>query len=324
MSIQPDCTIKLEPAIGSPRKNQITIENEQLQELQRRFALAIVLIPFLGSILAIGLLYVSGIGLVEIALLISMYALTTVGVSVGFHRHFAHRAFKTKQVIRITLAILGSMAAQGPIIFWVATHRRHHQYSDLPGDPHSPRLYEDGIRGHLLGLWHAHVGWLFDSDVTNSVLFAKDLLPDIAIARVNRLYLIWVILGLAIPAVLGGILTGTSIGAFQGFMWGGIVRIFLAHNATWSLNSITHVFGRRSFDSHDYSRNIGWLAILTVGEGWHNNHHAFPNSARFGLKWWQIDQGYWVIRALEVAGMVWDVKVPTAGMIEAKKAASRK
>jgi len=295
-------------------KKKITIGNDQLKQLQRRFALATVLIPFLGSVLAIGLLWRCGIGAVEVALLVSMYALSIIGITVGFHRHFAHCAFKTNIAVRIILAILGSMAAQGPVIHWVSNHRRHHQYSDQPGDPHSPHLYE-GIRG----LWHGHIGWMLNSEVTNAAVFAKDLLQDSGIAKVNRLYLTWVILGLAIPGVIGGVVTGTWMGAWQGFLWGGLVRIFLAHHVTWSINSITHLYGSRTFDTSEQSTNNLWLAIPTFGEAWHNNHHAFPNSGKFGLQWWQIDLGYWVIRALEFAGLVWKVKTPTAAMIEAKK-----
>ena len=312
--MQLDSTGQVESFRSSKKK--ITIGNDQLKQLQRRFALATVLIPFLGSVLAIGLLWLTGIGAVEVALLLSMYALSIIGITVGFHRHFAHCAFRTNIAVRIILAILGSMAAQGPVIHWVSNHRRHHQYSDQSGDPHSPHLYE-GIRG----LWHGHIGWMLNSEVTNAAVFAKDLLRDSAIAKVNQLYLTWVILGLAIPGVLGGVVTGTWMGAWQGFLWGGLVRIFLAHHVTWSINSITHLYGSRPFDTSEQSTNNLWLAIPSFGEAWHNNHHAFPNSGKFGLQWWEIDLGYWIIRTLEFAGLVWEVKTPTVGMIEAKKAA---
>ena len=312
--MQLDSTTEL--LTGSSKRQKITITNDNLKQLQRRFALVTVLIPFLGSVLAIGLLWRAGIGAVEVVLLVSMYALSLIGITVGFHRHFAHCAFRTNIAVRIILAILGSMAAQGPVIHWVSNHRRHHQYSDQPGDPHSPHFHE-GVRG----LWHGHIGWMLNNEVTNAAVFAKDLLRDSAIAKVNQLYLTWVILGLVIPSVVGGVLTLTWMGALQGFLWGGLVRIFLAHNATWSINSITHLYGNRSFDTQEQSTNNLWLAMPTVGEAWHNNHHAFPNSAKFGLKWWQVDLGYWVIRVLEVVGLAWDVKAPTAGMIEAKKAA---
>ncbi len=317
--MQLDSTTEL--LTGSSKKRKITIANDYLQQLQQRFAFATILIPFIGSVLAIGLFRLSDVGGVEIGLLVSMYALTMVGITVGFHRHFAHSAFRTNIAIRIILAILGSMAAQGPVIHWVSNHRRHHQYSDQPGDTHSPHVYEGQKFAQLRGFWYAHIGWMLNSEVTNSMLFAKDLLQERAIAKVNQLYLAWVILGLAIPALLGGVLTATWIGALQGFLWGGLVRIFLAHHATWSINSITHLYGSRAFDTREQSTNNIWLAIPTVGEAWHNNHHAFPNSAKFGLQWWQVDLGYWVIRVMEVLGLAWDVKAPTAGMIEAKKLA---
>ena len=305
--------------IGSSKRQKITIKNDYLKQLQQRFALATVLIPFLGSVLAIGLLWRSGIGAVEVGLLVSMYALTVVGIEIGFHRHFSHRAFQASLPVRVILAILGSMAAEGPVIHWVSNHRRHHQYSDQMGDPHSPHLHAEKKLGGLRGLWHAHVGWLFESELTNSMLYAKDLLRGSAITKINQMYLIWVILGLAIPAVLGGVLTWTWMGICQGFLWGGLVRIFLVHQVTWSTNSIVHVYGSRPFDTNDCSMNNIWLALPTFGGSWHNNHHAFSNSAITGLKWWQIDLSGWVIRTLEFAGLVWDVKTPTVEMIEAQR-----
>jgi stearoyl-CoA desaturase (Delta-9 desaturase) len=317
--MQVDNTMQEKSLKDSSKKPKITIANDYLQEVQQRFAFATILIPFIGLVLAIGLFRLSDVGGVEIGLLLSMYTLTMAGITVGFHRQFAHSAFRTNIAIRIILAILGSMAAQGPVIHWVSNHRRHHQYSDQPEDTHSPHIYEGQKFAQLRGFWHAHIVWMLNSEVTNFALFAKDLLQDRAIAKVNQLYLTWVILGLAIPTFLGGVLTATWIGALQGFLWGGLVRIFLAHHATWSINSINHLYGSRPFDTREKSTNNIWLAIPTFGEAWHNNHHAFPNSAKFGLQWWHVDLGYWVIRVLEVLGLVWDVKAPTEGMIEAKK-----
>ncbi|MBE9170248.1 acyl-CoA desaturase [Pleurocapsales cyanobacterium LEGE 06147] len=310
--------IKLE--IDLSHRQKITTANAQLQKIQRKFSFAAVLVPFLGSVVAVGLLPYTGIGPVEIWLLVSMYVLTTLGLEIGFHRHFSHRAFQTTNVIRVILTILGSMAAVGHVIHWVSHHRGHHPYSDQPGDPHSPYLNTKGQNlNQLRGLWHAHIGWLFESEFPN-VLLAKDLLRDPVIVKVNQLYLLWVILGFAIPAALGGVFTGTWMGVLQGLLWGGFVRVFLVHHAFWSINSITHTFGSRPFDSKDRSTNNIWLAIPTLGASWHNNHHAFPNSAMVGLEWWQIDPSGWLIRILEAVGLVWDVKVPTAGKIEAKKA----
>ena len=318
--MQANNTIQENVFNDSSKKRKITIENVHLQKIQRRFAFGTIFIPFIGSIFAVVLLSLSNIDGLQIGLLVSMYTLTLIGITVGFHRHFSHSSFKTNIAIRIILAISGSMAVQGPVIHWVSNHRRHHQYSDQPGDTHSPHIYEGQKFAKFRGLWYAHIGWMLNSEVTNSTLFARDLLQERAIAKVNQLYLVWVLLGLAIPAILGGILSGTWIGGLEGFFWGGLFRIFLAHHATWSINSITHLYGKRPFETKEQSTNNIWLAIPTYGEAWHNNHHAFPNSAKFGLQWWQVDLGYWVIRTLEILGLAWDVKAPTAGMIEAKKA----
>lgn len=314
-----DSTTQSTLSVYSHRISKTTINSSLLQTLQWRFALATILIPFIGSIVAIGLLGLLPIGLVEIGLLISLYGLTVVGVTVGFHRCFAHRAFEAKPVIKIILIILGSMAAQGPPINWVATHRRHHQYSDRPGDPHSPLIHEEEKLSWLHGIWHSHLGWMLNSKITNSTHFAKDLLQDSTIVKLNHLYLVWVLLGLAIPTFLGGILTWTWLGAVKGLLWGGLVRLFLVHHFFWYIGSIAHIWGTRPLKTSDQSRNNIWVCIPTFGESWHNNHHVFPQSAMFGLKWWQIDLGGYIIRILEFAGLVWDVKIPTAVMIEAKK-----
>lgn len=302
-------------ANASKSSLNMTIANDYLQTIYRRVALVTVLVPFLGSVVAVESLWNFGIGAVEVGLLLGMYALTTFGIEVGFHRHFSHHAFQTTTTIRVILAILGSMAAQGGVVYWVAHHRRHHQYTDLPGDPHSPHLHKNSWRG----LWHAHLGWTLEGEVTNSIVFAKDLLRDPVIGRVNQLQQVWVILGLALPTVLGGLLTMTWIGALQGFLWGGLARVFLAHQVINSTNSICHVYGSRPFNSSDRSTNNIWLSIPSWGQSWHNNHHAFPNSAIVGLHWWQIDLGGWVIRLLEKLGLAWNVEVPTASLIEAKK-----
>ena len=263
----------------------------------------------------------SGVGYLEIELFLFMFVITEIGKTVGYHRYFAHKAFKAKQAVRVILAILGSMAGQGPIIASVSVHRCHHQYTDLPGDPHSPHLHGESILGRLKGLWHSHIGWLLNSELPNSLIYAKDLLSDSLLRQVNRLYVMWIFVGLIIPAILGGVFTWTWEGAFQGFIWGGLARLFINVNSGYAINSIGHVYGRHLLNTNDQSKNNIWLAIPTLGEAWHNNHHAFPNSAKFGLKWWQVDLGYWVIRALEIVGLAWDVKAPTVEMIEAKNVA---
>jgi stearoyl-CoA desaturase (delta-9 desaturase) len=286
--------------------------------------MVLVLVPLVGFVAAVVLAWRTGIGAVEIGALAAMYALTTSAVTVGFHRHLAHRAFRTTLVTRMILAIAGSMAAQGPVIYWAANHRRHHVHADQPGDPHSPHVNGPRPYGRLRGLFHAHVGWLFAHDMTDCAHYVPDLLRDTVLVKINRLYLVWVALGLALPALVAGLLTGTARGALAGFLWGGLVRIFVLQHATFSINSICHAFGRRSFPTRDHSTNNVWLALISFGEAWHNNHHAFPRSARFGLRWWQVDVGAALIRGLELIGLAWNVRRATplariAGQAEATR-----
>src|SRR5262249_30218909 len=272
-----------------------------------------------GTFFALALLPRSGVGLVEVCILLSSYAATFVGITVGFHRLFAHKSFETRLGIRIVLGILGCMAAQGPLIYWVSNHRRHHVHSDYPGDPHSPHVHGEEKLDLLRGLWHAHVEWSFNQEIPNPARYARDLLRDPAICRVDRLYFLWVGLGLAIPGLLGGVLTLSAMGALKGLLWGGFVRTFLTHNFTFSINSICHVFGCLPFPTPERSTNNIWLAIPTLGESWHNNHHAFPNSAIFGLEWWQIDVGAWIVRVLKASGLAWDIKEPSARAVEVRR-----
>jgi stearoyl-CoA desaturase (Delta-9 desaturase) len=238
-----------------------------------------------------------------------VYVLTGLGVTVGFHRHLTHRSFATGRVMRGILAGLGSAAIEGPVISWVADHRKHHAYSDEQGDPHSPHVgHGGGLRGTLRGLLHAHVAWLFiHTERGSKERFAPDLLADPVIRFVDRTFFIWAILGLAIPFGLGVALGGTVVAGLTGLLWGGGVRVFLIHHVTYSVNSLCHVFGRQPFETKDESRNLSWLAIFTFGEAWHNNHHAFPTSAEHGLRRRQIDPSALVIRALERVGLIWDV-----------------
>ena len=247
---------------------------------------------------------------IDLSLLIGMFILSVLGITVGFHRQFTHRSFQTTRTIKIILATLGSMAAQGPLLFWAAVHRHHHACSDQPGDPHSPTLHEEGLMNSLRSFWHAHVGWMFSPEVSDWALYVPDLLKDRTIFKLHRLYPVWVLLGLAVPTLAGALLAGSFKGAAGGFLWGGLIRITLAHHMTWSINSICHLFGSRTFRSDDSSANNFWLAISTFGESWHNNHHAFPSSAFHGLRWWQIDLAGIVIRLLRNAGLAWNVKAP--------------
>jgi len=237
------------------------------------------------------------------------YALAGVGITVGFHRLLTHRSFKTSAAITGLLAALGSAAIEGPVIEWVANHRKHHQFSDQPGDPHSPHVdHGGGWWGALRGLFHAHVGWIFGDDaLASEEHYAKDLLSDPVVRFIDRTFVVWVLAGLAFPFALGFALTGSVLGGLTGMLWGGAVRIFLLHHATFSINSLCHYFGRQRFATGDESRNLLWLALPTLGEAWHNNHHAFPTSARHGLRWWQLDPSAWLISGLERVGLAWDV-----------------
>jgi stearoyl-CoA desaturase (delta-9 desaturase) len=230
-------------------------------------------------------------------------------VTVGYHRLFTHRSFKTSAPMRALFAVLGSAAIEGPVIEWVANHRKHHRFSDQPGDPHSPHLgHAKGWRGALGGLLHAHVGWILGGEeMASEERYAKDLLADPIVRFVDRTFPLWVLAGLAFPFGLGIALTGSIAGGLTGLLWGGAVRIFFLHHATFSINSLCHFFGRRRFETGDESRNLLWLSLPTLGEAWHNNHHAFPTSARHGLRWWQLDPSAWLICALERCGLVWDV-----------------
>jgi stearoyl-CoA desaturase (delta-9 desaturase) len=245
----------------------------------------------------------------DLVVLAITYALTGLGVTVGFHRLFTHRSFKTSPAMRGLLAVLGSAAVEGPVIEWVANHRKHHRFSDQPGDPHSPHLeHGGGWRGAFAGLYHAHVGWIFGGEsLASRDRYAPDLLADPVVSFVDRTFLVWALAGLAFPFALGVALTGTLVGGLTGLLWGGAVRMFFLHHATFSINSLCHFFGRRSFATGDESRNLAWLALPTLGEAWHNNHHAFPTSARHGLRWWQLDPSAWLIAGLERLGLAWDV-----------------
>jgi stearoyl-CoA desaturase (delta-9 desaturase) len=238
-----------------------------------------------------------------------MYALTGIGITVGFHRHLTHRAFKAKKPVRVALAIMGTAAIEGPVTAWVADHRKHHAFADADGDPHSPHVgHSGGFRGALKGLLHAHVGWLFIHDERGSKQrYAPDLLADPAIRFVDRTFLVWIGAGLLLPFLLGWAIGGSIHTALTGLLWGGAVRMLVLHHVTYSINSLCHFFGRKSFDTGDESRNLAWLAPFSLGEAWHNNHHAFPTSAAHGLRWYQIDISAMVIRLLERLGLAWDV-----------------
>jgi stearoyl-CoA desaturase (Delta-9 desaturase) len=265
--------------------------------------------PILSLVFVGWQLWASLLGWNDIFVYLLLYALTGLGVTVGFHRLLTHRAFKTTPSIRALLAILGSAAIEGPVISWVADHRKHHAFADLEGDPHSPHVdHGHGWRGAARGLVHAHVGWLFiHTNRGRRERYAPDLLADPVVSWVDRTFVVWALGGLVAAFGLGWLFGGRLRDGLTGLLWGGAVRMLVLHHVTYSINSLCHFFGRQKFDTGDESRNLAWLAPLSFGEAWHNNHHAFPTSARHGLQRWELDLSALVIRALERAGLAWDV-----------------
>ena len=281
-----------------------------MTRLERNVNIAAVVTPFLGLIVAATLLWDGFLGARDVAVFALMYALTAVGVTVGFHRLLTHRAFRTRAWLRYTLAVLGSMSLQGPVIDWVADHRKHHTFTDEEGDPHSPHAGAGaGFPGMVKGLWHAHTGWLFETHgQASSKRFARDLLEDPKMRAINRSFPLIALSSVLLPFLLGLALGGGALVAgLSALLWGGLVRIFIVHHITWSINSICHFFGRRRFDTDDHSTNVFWLALPSLGEAWHHNHHAFPQSACHGLRWYEIDPSGWLILALARLGLASDV-----------------
>jgi stearoyl-CoA desaturase (Delta-9 desaturase) len=270
-----------------------------------------VVVPFLLLGVAAWQAWGGALRLTDVVLFVTLYVATALGVTVGFHRHLTHRSFKTTRGVRVTLALLGSAAVEGPVISWCADHRKHHAFSDKEGDPHSPHVGHDGgWRGALAGLFHAHVGWMFVHDQRGKrSRYAPDLLEDPALRFIDRTFLVWVVAGLLLPFGLGYAIGGTLTAGLTGLLWGGVIRMFVLHHVTFSINSLCHTFGRRRFATDDESRNLAWLALPSMGEAWHNNHHAFPTSYRHGLRAWELDPSALVIRALEAMRLAWDVTV---------------
>ncbi|WP_367138981.1 acyl-CoA desaturase [Saccharothrix sp. HUAS TT1] len=265
-------------------------------------------IPALALAAAVPLAWGWGLGWVDIGLAAFFYTLTCLGVTIGFHRYFTHGAFRATRALRITLAVVGSMAMQGPVIGWVADHRRHHAYADREGDPHSPWVFGTSAGALAKGFWHAHMGWLFQRELTNAARFAPDLLADEDIQRVNRWFPALTVVTLLAPGLAGGLITWSWWGALTGFFWAGLVRVAVLHHVTWSVNSICHMIGDRPFTSRDKSANFWPLAILSMGESWHNSHHADPTCARHGVRRGQIDISARLIRVFEVFGWATNVR----------------
>ena len=257
--------------------------------------LVVVVLPFLATLFAIWLLWQRAVNWTDIALLIAFNVLAGLGVTVGYHRMLTHRSFQPNPVVKFIFLVFGSMAVEGPALQWAAIHIKHHAHSDREGDPHSP----------VEGFWHAHMGWMFKTTDADPNVYCRNLVRDPIVVFVSRTFIFWVLLSLAIPFAIGG---------WTGLLWGGLVRIFFTHHITWSVNSVCHTFGKREFETRDQSRNEWIVGLLGLGEGWHNNHHAFPRSAFHGLHWWQFDLSGYVIWTLERIGLVRDVYRVTPGM----------
>jgi stearoyl-CoA desaturase (delta-9 desaturase) len=268
--------------------------------------LAGVVVPFVGVLLAVVLLWNQWVDAADLGLLLAFYLLTGLGVTVGYHRLLTHRSFQTHPAIERAFAVLGSLSVQGSVLDWVADHRKHHAHTDVEGDPHSPHI---GHGSGWRGLWHAHAGWLTETQgQADWKRYARDLYDDPKMRQIGRRFPMLVGLSLLLPTVAGFVLHGFTLeGAVRGYVWGGLVRIFLVHHVTWSVNSVCHFFGRRRFDIADRSTNVAWLAIPSFGESWHHNHHAFPRSAQHGLRWWEVDLSALVIGGLERLGLAWNV-----------------
>ncbi|WP_326836048.1 fatty acid desaturase [Amycolatopsis rhabdoformis] len=304
---------------GGARPRRKVLSSPYLHRLQRRHFLLFDILPIVGTAGAIAFLAVHAIRLSDLILLFVFWLLTGLAITVGYHRLFTHRTFKATRSVTVVLAVLGSMAGQGSVISWVALHRRHHECSDREGDPHSPNLSGSGFAGRLKGLAHSHFLWMRRHEYPNIVHYAPDLLKNQPLVRVARLYYYWVVLGLLLPGIIGGLVTMSWTGAVSGLLWGGLVRIFLLEHIVWAINSFLHMFGTRPYDSRENSRNGAVFALITLGEAWHNNHHAFPDSPSFGLEWYRLDPGFWLIRLLAAGGLASEVDVPSSERRAAKR-----
>jgi stearoyl-CoA desaturase (Delta-9 desaturase) len=281
----------------------------EMSRAEKIVNLGAVVVPFIATLVAIALLWNSWVSAADLVIAAVMYLVTAVGITIGFHRLLTHRSFQTFKPLEYLFAILGSMAVQGPVIAWVADHRKHHAHTDEEGDPHSPHVSPDGgVKGVFAGLWHAHTGWLMTSQGrADWRKYAPDLYEDRGMRTISRQFPLLVLASLAIPALAGYLVSGTTLGALTGLLWGGLVRIFFVHHVTWSVNSVCHFLGSRRFDTDDHSTNVFWLALPSLGESWHHNHHAFPRSAVHGLKRWEPDPSGLIIAGMEKLGLARNV-----------------
>ena len=276
--------------------------------LASRLAYLTVGLPTVGTVGAVAYAVYDGLWLSDVVLFAVMYVITALGIEAGMHRYFTHRSFEASEPVKVLLGVAGSMAAQGPIVFWVANHRLHHAFADTDRDPHSPRPQGPGAVGRAKGLWHGHAGWLFRVKKTDWSRHTRDWLADRRIMKINAWYFPTVLLGIVAPAVVGGLVTQSVHGFVGGMLWGGFARIFALDQATWAVNSLGHTIGNREFPLRDGSRNIGALAPPTMGGSWHNNHHARPGLAQTRRHWWQLDMAGEFIRILDLVGLARNVR----------------
>jgi stearoyl-CoA desaturase (Delta-9 desaturase) len=312
------------PAVVRGRAPLSDLSDEPKGTWERVLVAVFVAVPMLALVAAIPLAWGWGLGWHDVVIAVAFYYFTGLGISVGFHRYFTHRSFKAKQGLRIVLALAGSMAIEGPVLTWVADHRRHHKYSDREGDPHSPWRFGNDWRALLKGLAWAHIGWMFDGNHTSMEKFCPDLLADRKISWISRYFALFVAISLLAPALIGGLWSWSWQGALTAFFWATLVRVAFLHHVTWSINSICHTFGKEEFEVRDKSRNVNWLAILSFGESWHNLHHADPTCARHGALRGQIDTAARLIWLFERAGWVYDVRWPEEAKLSGKQTSTRR
>lgn len=288
---------------------------------QRRAVLVLTIVPFAGFIAAVATMWGWGLSVTDFGIFLAFYVVSGLGVTVGYHRLFTHRSFEARPALRVGLAVAGSMAVEGSIISWVANHRRHHAFADKEGDPHSPHLDEgEGMVGILRGLWHAHLGWLFSPEKTEPERWAPDLLKEPGLVKVDKVFGRITLASFVAPALVGLALTQSISGMITAFLWGSLARIFMLHHVTWSINSVCHFYGKRPYETSDYSTNNWVLSLVSFGESWHNNHHAFPTSAVHGIGRWQFDSTAFFISLFEKLGLARNVKRVSPKQLETKRA----
>jgi stearoyl-CoA desaturase (Delta-9 desaturase) len=304
-----DIEIGLKPKTSHQKQLNLLAIHSEMGKAEKMANLGAVILPFAATVAAAVLFWNRLVAPADLLIATAMYLLTAVGITVGFHRLLTHRSFQTPNPLEYLFAGLGSMAVQGPVISWVADHRKHHAHTDEDGDPHSPHVGHDGgVRGVFAGLWHAHTGWLMSTQGrADWKRYARDLYEDPRMRTISRQFVPLVLIGLALPAIAGYLVSGTLAGAATGLLWGGLVRVFFVHHITWSVNSVCHFLGSRRFATDDHSTNVFWLALPSLGESWHHNHHAFPRSAVHGLKRWELDPSALIIASLEKVGLAYNV-----------------